>query len=60
MTRTCSYCEAAPATATKREVELIEQDEAPDAEEITLHLICTKCAELWFDGTETYPALLSL
>lgn len=61
----CYFCETTDATAIKRDVELESRDDAdgqclPDAEIVTELPICLDCNETWYDGTETYPALLPL
>jgi hypothetical protein len=60
----CHFCQG-PATNLKKEAELVGQETLngallPDAEKITYLPIDEACNEKWYDGTETYPALLPL
>lgn len=58
-TKTCYFCQG-PATHLKRDVELEFDDECNEIEVITELPIDTACNEYYYDGTETYPALLPL
>lgn len=60
MTKTCSYCEEAPATALKVEAEILCDADGEETGATVIRPICDACEAHWFDGTEAHPGTLPL